>query len=118
LATLTTFAAAVAPIVTMLAILILGLISWTVHKTAKPGQEPVTRGIQMSLATALAVLILAPAVLSNTPWLPPERIVARGHEPFTAYVLDEDERSVTVMYEDPRQIARLDQAEVQSRTIC
>src|SRR5690606_14944727 len=49
LATLTTFAAAVAPIVTMLAILILGLISWTVHRTAKPGQEPVTRSIQMSL---------------------------------------------------------------------
>lgn len=114
---LTGLAAAVAPPVHVLACLVVAGFGWLAYDSSR-SKSAMSNQLFYGFATVFATFVLVPAVLSRTPWLPTEQIEVAGQPPFTAYVLTEDSDTITVLYEDPRQIARIERSALEGRGIC
>ena len=72
-------------------------------------------GVITVCATFAAALVI---LLTDSPWLPTERLVVAGRAPFTAFVLRADPEELVVLDASSRRLERLDAAALVSRRFC
>lgn len=71
---------------------------------------------------AVAVIVapvVVTAILSDAPWLPPERIKVAGEAlPSVGYIVGDSEGWTTILKQDTRLLNRVRSTTIESRTVC
>lgn len=87
---------------------------WIRWRDARKGRAPIYPDYDVVGAMIIFFAVLAPI----TPWVPSERLTLSDGSSFTAYVLAEDSRSLSVLDREGRTVAYVDRLALAKREIC